>query len=101
MKITFLRTALTEIEIITVVGTNSLEGSTLTYSWHTEPLHYQVQIPTRGPFLIPAPDLSPTSLPVSTDLSYPNKGKNKKINRYLKGTYYAEITLISCLNTVV
>ncbi len=61
MKITFLRTALTEIEIITVVGTNSLEGSTLTYRWHTAPLHYQVQIPTRGPFPIPAPDLSPTS----------------------------------------
>ncbi len=36
----------------------------------------RVRIPTRGPLLIPPPYLSPTSLPVSSDLSNHNKGEN-------------------------
>ncbi len=34
-----------------------------------------VRVPTRRPFPIPSPNLSPTSLPVSSDLSYRIKGE--------------------------
>ncbi len=61
---------------------NSLVGSVLTYS--TVALRTsRVRIMTRGPFPNLPPLLSPTSLPVSSDLSYRNKGENDKKNKKL------------------
>ncbi len=43
----------------------------------------------------PAPSLSPTSLPVGSDLSYHNKGKNAQNKYYIYNTRYINKTLCS------
>ncbi len=69
-------------EELICVCPNSLVGSVLTYS--TVALRTsRVRIMTRGPFPNLPPLLSPTSLPVSSDLSYRNKGENDKKNKKL------------------
>lgn len=59
------------------VGSYSFVGSVPTYS-AVALRASRVRVPTRGPFLILSPYLSPTLLPISYDLSYCNKGENAK-----------------------